>query len=301
MNYRAIMFHELIGNSSQKSSGICKSEFNDIIDYARDNYILNNPCDFMEVINHSLEFKNNIVITFDDGMKCQWDFAIPWLEEVGVKAIFFVHSQPLIDGYDKLVCIKRFSSEFFISREEYYESFDYFLKNQANKFNDIICPESFLSEYSFYTMKDKRYRYIRDFLLSPNIYFSIIDSMMKYKGVNYADFSDENSFLQKKHIRQISQMGHIIGLHTHTHPTNISRLSYSEQEYEFVRNKQIIEDITSQRVVAASYPCGRYNKDTLNILKKIGIVCAFTSSVHSSDSNPLTLPRQDSALVFKNK
>jgi hypothetical protein len=300
MNYQAIMFHELVDNSTKASTGISKKKFNQIINYATEKSIIYNPSDFIKSISNSACLTNKLVITFDDGMKSQWDFAIPWLEEVGVKAIFFIHTQPLVDGYDKLVCIKQFSTDFFNSREEYYELFEFFLERQTKKFCNIICPDNFLSEYPFYTLKDRRYRYIRDIVIPPNVYFSIIDSMMKYKGINYSDFSGMNSFLQKEHIRQISQMGHLIGLHTHTHPTNISKFNYSEQEYEFVRNKQIIEDITSQSVVVASYPCGRYNEDTLSVLKKLDIKCAFTSSIHTSGSNPLMLPRQDAALVCGN-
>src|SRR2546423_1570693 len=38
------------------------------------------------------------IVTFDDGLRCQLDLAVPVLERLGVPAVFFVAGKPLAEG-----------------------------------------------------------------------------------------------------------------------------------------------------------------------------------------------------------
>ena len=42
-------------------------------------------------------------------------------------------------------------------------------------------------------------------------------------------------------IKKISNKGHIIGLHSHSHPTRIDKLDYKSQYIEYTKSKKILE------------------------------------------------------------
>ena len=68
---------------------ISGQEFRQMIIYLRSKYNLLSPDEF--IINfHSNKLSNkDIALTFDDSLRCQYDIALPILEEFSLKAFFF--------------------------------------------------------------------------------------------------------------------------------------------------------------------------------------------------------------------
>ena len=107
-------------------------------------------------------------------------------------------------------------------------------------------------------------------------------------------------FMSIDNLRKISESGHTLGLHSHTHPTSIQRLSYSSQLEEYSKNYEFVESITNEKIFSMYHPCGNYNNDTLKILKKIGIKIGFRSSLFPSNLHSrLEIPREDHANIMK--
>ena len=50
-------------------------------------------------------------------------------------------------------------------------------------------------------------------------------------------------FLSKSNIIKMKKLGHIIGLHSDTHPTNLKHLSYDNQLKQYNNNIKIISNI----------------------------------------------------------
>ena len=76
----------------------------------------------------------------------------------------------------------------------------------------------------------------------------------------------------------IDKLGHIVGLHSHNHPTLLEKLKYDEQKNEYTTNLSIISDILDKpknSIISMSHPCGSYNQDTLAILAELGIEVGF--------------------------
>ena len=101
-------------------------------------------------------------------------------------------------------------------------------------------------------------------------------------------------------IKKISNKGHIIGLHSHSHPTRIDKLDYKSQYIEYTKSKKILEKILRKKIWAMSHPCGNYNNNSLKILKKIGIKVGFRSNliIKKTKSN-LEVPREDHADILR--
>ena len=93
----------------------------------------------------------------------------------------------------------------------------------------------------------------------------------------------------------------MIGLHSFSHPTQISKLSHQEQEVEYSRNLQHIEGVLGRGAVTSmAHPCGDYNEDTLSILKDMGIRIGFRSNFGVKEiKTSLEIPRDDHANIFR--
>ena len=54
-------------------------------------------------------------------------------------------------------------------------------------------------------------------------------------------------YINEKDLKKISKKNHIIGLHSHSHPTKIANLSYNKQKDEFKTNKKILTKKSKQK------------------------------------------------------
>ena len=148
-------------------------------------------------------------------------------------------------------------------------------------------------------------------------YFNVVKSMMR--EVNYS-ITDHLSklFMSIENLKDLHRSGHIIGLHSDTHPTQIHNLSYGDQLNEYMKSYEFISSLINEKPTSMSHPCGNYNDDTIKILKKLGINIGFRSSntLHRVDlkegTKPLTIfisgpfglrkgPRSEYGINFKKK
>jgi peptidoglycan/xylan/chitin deacetylase (PgdA/CDA1 family) len=86
-----------------------------------------------------------------------------------------------------------------------------------------------------------------------------------------------STYMTSQQIRAFSDLGHIIGSHSHSHPANISLLSESEMKDEWEKSKQILEDITGKEVLSCSIPGGFYSNEQWKILRNLGYTKVFNS------------------------
>ena len=155
------MFHHFHDDNHVKGQGsIDKLVFRSIIKYYLNNFNLLSADIFIErFLSKNLNI-NDVCITFDDNLKCQFDIALPVLNEFKIKAFWFVYSSPFDGSFEKLEIFRYFRSNYFKSFENFYESFFQEL-DSFKKFNYVFDelknfdPNNYLNEFSFYTKKDK--------------------------------------------------------------------------------------------------------------------------------------------------
>ncbi len=75
---------------------------------------------------------------------------------------------------------------------------------------------------------------------------------------------------QRLSAKQIKELylpnGHEIALHTHTHPMLID-FPIENVTYEYLKDKEILEDLTGKIIRGSAYPMSRYNDKVLSSLK----------------------------------
>ncbi len=306
------MFHhfhdERIHSKSQGS--ISKDEFYQIIKFIGKKNILNADDFFFRFKENKLK-KNEVCLTFDDGLKCQIDVALPILDELKIKSFFFLHSSLLTGNPDLLEVYRYFRENYFESIDEFYNKFFKFLDIDIENFfiSNHKNIKSMIKKSPFYSINDAKFRLVRNELLSKKKYENIMNLIFKEKKF-IPEEHYKNLFFKESDLTQLHSSGHLIGLHSHTHPTTFEKLSFKKQKDEYKKNLDIfakILKVKKSEIKFMSHPCGSYNNDTLKILKDLGIELGFKQimkievdkGMKKINNSNLEIARQDHAEIIK--
>ena len=81
------------------------------------------------------------------------------------------------------------------------------------------------------------------------------------------DYINGENYLTEELIKEMADSGLVkVESHSKTHQY-LDQMTYDEQVVEAVESKKRLEDITGQRVSVYCYPSGRFNQDTIDIIK----------------------------------
>lgn len=249
----------------------------------------------------------SLCLTFDDGLKSQIEVALPILEERGLKAFWFVFSNVFQGGIDRKEIYGRFATQAFPSFDIFVDAF---LKQAAlgvchfDSGSYRSFRESMKRRFSFYSENDIRYRFARNNLLDERAYDSIMEAMMRDQGTDLRK-ETYNVWMNEEDLVRLSRSGHVIGLHSYTHPASLKDMSLEKQREEYQKNKDHIISVIKKDVKSVAHPLDSYNDETLNILLDIGIYFGFRSNMSMSQVNcrkkkKLTMPRKDSNEALRN-
>ena len=310
--YHGIMFHHFHddGIHSKGQGSIDKDDFYKMINFIGRNNILDADIFFEKFKNNKLKEKE-VCLTFDDAIKCQIDIALPVLEELKIKSFFFVYTSMFEEKPDNLEIFRYFRMNYFNNVDEFYNSFYQVLDKDLKTFfednNDKIKATKI--KFPHYSIEDTKFRLVRDIFLTKSHYEETMFLMLKEKQFNYKDFF-KKLFFQKDDLIRLDSLGHLVGLHSHNHPTLLEKLNYDEQKDEYEKCLSSISNILDKpknEIKYMSHPCGSYNKDTFEILKELGIELGFKQimtiepekSMKKVNNSFLEIAREDHAEIYK--
>jgi peptidoglycan/xylan/chitin deacetylase (PgdA/CDA1 family) len=134
-------------------------------------------------------------------------------------------------------------------------------------------------------------------VLTPTEYEGLVDVLMQRK-IRNIDAVAETVWMSRRDLKELTDAGHAVGLHSFSHPMQMARLSSAEQRSEYQRNFDFIRTATGVTPWSMSHPCNSYNSDTLALLKNMGISTGFCANVKFPDRSGLEYPREDHANVI---
>ncbi|MBQ9902224.1 MAG: polysaccharide deacetylase family protein [Clostridia bacterium] len=277
--------------------------FGDILDYyAKDHNILNAE-EFLRKSESNTLAPDDVCLTFDDGLLCQYDVAYPVMKERGLTAFWFIYTSTLDGVMERLEIYRHFRSSMFSDIDDFYSAFFRIVSENNSKAMESMKfydSDEYLKEYPFYTPNDKRFRYLRDEVLGEGSYNEIMERML----VEYHYDIERNAkllWLGADHIKALYQNGNVIGLHSYSHPTVMEKKSYAEQHREYTKNKQQLESIIHDEIVSISYPSNSYNSDTLKCVREMGLKIGFRANMADICLEELRYeyPREDHANILK--
>ena len=96
-----LMFHRLCNTKKDlKIPGtLTKKNFEDIIKFVNPKRILN-PIVWLDKLKKNQLKKNDLCLTFDDGLSNQKKIALPILNKYKLKAFWFIHTQSFFKKFD---------------------------------------------------------------------------------------------------------------------------------------------------------------------------------------------------------
>ena len=104
--------------------------------------------------------------------------------------------------------------------------------------------------------------------------------------------------MSQESITQLANQGHVVGLHSHSHPTNITRLTTAEKHSEYSVNSEFLTGYLNSAPKCMSHPNGVYDEEILKILREMNIFVGFRDNMDLvPDRSNLEIRRLDSAFL----
>ncbi len=117
---------------------------------------------------------------------------------------------------------RQFRTTQFDSVEDFYKAFFQTIDESVEA--DVVCealrsfePATYLAASPFYTDADRRFRFVRDDVLGYSRYTAIMDRMITSANLSHEQLA-RRLWMGVEQLRLLHGEGHVIGLHSHTHP-----------------------------------------------------------------------------------
>ncbi len=294
-------FHDGVHPVGQGS--ISGGQFADVIDFVGRDRIL--PADewMRRALARRLE-PGDLCVTFDDNLRCQYDVAYPVMKALGITAFWFAYTSVMQGNVEKLEIYRLFRSTRFASVDDFYDAFFETLatgdrQSEVSAALAAFDPTTYLAGFDFYTDSDRRFRYLRDDVLGPEKYQGVMDSMLARHRFDVVQAA-ERLWLDEGSVRQLRAEGHVIGLHSFSHPMQMGSLSRDRQEQEYRANYDYLATLLDEPVTSMSHPCNSYNRETLEILRGLGVQLGFRANMATSAAyGDYEHPREDHSNLLK--
>lgn len=264
---------------------VSPANFEEQVKLLTENYNVVTPQQIIRQLEKKSISSNQVCISFDDGYLDNYSNAVPVLEKYQCPASFFIatyflqNQQPFWwDELQELI----FSSPqlpspfcFSIKGEDVNIALEYdgqLTGEQQEKQDSWIWSDEAATQRCqlYFSLWEK----MRP-LPQPEIEL-IMARLKTYAGVAHINMSHAMpmSFSQ---LKKMSESEYVqIGLHTHTHPV-LSDHSLEFQRNELEENKLMLEGLCEHPINTISFPHGKYNDDTLSVIKSLGVEAAFTT------------------------
>jgi len=260
------------------------------------------PAEWMERLdNGGLQYRH-VCITFDDGLKCQADYALPILQKFDLRAFWFIYScvfegQP-VRGEIYSHVLGRIGA----------------LSSLLGEFTKR-CPPSMLAllrtpEFDgyaarmhegapFYSAEDIEYRFLRNRADQRACFEQLMDTILREHGFDLDELARQ-LWMTNADLEMLTKAEHHVGLHSYDHPYVIADLTLEEQRVQYGRNFAHIAAVTGRAPQAVSHPLNSYNQDSLAVLQELGIRVGFRANLSPAprggvNTGPLELAREDAA------
>jgi len=215
--------------------------------------------DLVEAITNKKKLPEKAcLISFDDGLRAQFDNAVPILQEKNIPAVFFISTQAYKEG--KAAVVHKIH---YLLAHVAIEDLLHELEESYKKFTceQIVWKEVENQKIKkWYIYDDKStatFKFLLNHLLPPQLANQITEDIFNklYK-------EDEHKFSGKLYLgdKQINELRDSelfsIGLHSHTH-MDISKHTLEDVVSDFKKNFEILKnDFRIKNIFGLSYPYG---------------------------------------------
>jgi peptidoglycan/xylan/chitin deacetylase (PgdA/CDA1 family) len=236
------------------------------------------------------------LITFDDGLKSNYDVVFQLMKKFHFPATFFVSAEPIYSNKvlntHKMPYIRANVEQSKLNKM----LDDYILKNNINKKLLNVKEEIIKEHYQYDSFATAKFKYLLSYILPDNIKLEFIDDIFNTIVDSERDFV-KYWYMSADQIKEIHESFGSIGSHAWSHKP-LSKLSFDEARMEIFKSKEYLECILNDKVYAISYPLG--NKEAVS-RREAELACQAGYSVgwtmerafNATLNDPLLLARFD--------
>ncbi len=234
------------------------------------------PDDLRAALRHERPLPQRAwLVTFDDGLREQYEHALPVLDQMGIPAFFFANTQPLAEQRPVLVHMT------------------HLLRSQVSPADLALAIERACRElgvsatvadaaaaqrhYAYDTPDAARVKYLLNFGLPESDRQYVVDWCFDHMlGWDRAQVCSD-LYMPQEQLRDLARRGWL-GSHTHSHRP-LGSLSAMEAEQDIRLSLDLLAEWTGSSVDAIGYPYGSFAACPpwlAEIGARIGLVMGFT-------------------------
>ena len=297
---KSIMYH-YVRPFSLEYSNLNNLHINDFIkqlDFFEKEFGFVSKEDFVNCFKTGKPVKG-VVLTFDDGLSCHYDYVFKELKKRNLWGIFYIPIQPytqgtLLDVHRSHLLLAKYKSSIVFSFLKSIIDDSLFDKSKIDEFKEFTYKTQ---ENDQYTLLVKR---ILNYFIDYKHREEILNKLMNHFIADESEIF-KSFYLKPSQIKEMHDDGMIIGSHTVNHPV-MSRLNENRQELQIINSFNYLEKIVKKlHHKTFCYPYGGFHSftsKTEEILAREG--CLYSFNVEQRDiekldliSRPQALPRYD--------
>jgi peptidoglycan/xylan/chitin deacetylase (PgdA/CDA1 family) len=239
--------------------------------------------------------ERSLVVTFDDGLREQYEHAVPVLRRLGIPALFFVNTRPIETGTVSSVHkIHQLRSQ--VAPGEFTERLIAAAADHGIALTSKGDADKGIEHYKYDTPEAARLKYLLNFTLSAADRDALVEVLFDdIFGTREAMMSRE-LYMGREQIAELAREGSI-GTHAHEH-LPLGLLSREEAGRQLAQSVRLLDEWTGRRPFALSYPYGSREASSPQVAAAAaeqGIELAFTMerAANRDLAAPLHLARFD--------
>ncbi len=101
----------------------------------------------------------------------------------------------------------------------------------------------------------------------------------------------EPGFLSADGVSQLADRGHLVGSHSHSHPTYMGKLTFEQILHEWTKSRGVLEELLGAAPLTASVPGGFLSAAVVSTAQQAGFALLMTSE-------PVAKPRRRAGLIL---
>lgn len=240
-----------------------------------------NYIDCNELFNKKKFKKNDLFLTFDDGLKNHYDFVYPILKKNKINGIFYIATLPYVSKkilpvHKNHIIISKIRSNLILKYINKNLSKEFLDDQNLNKFEQVIYKKQKNFDQNVEIKKILNYSIKREYRTI------FINKMFKefFPTISEKRFV-KDYYMNEKELKELVKAGMILGSHSVNHPV-LANLRFCDAKKEIDESIQYIEQFTKLKTFC--YPYGSkfsYNETIKKYLKKKGV--SFSVTVTNKD------------------
>jgi peptidoglycan/xylan/chitin deacetylase (PgdA/CDA1 family) len=259
-----IMYHYVRPKNSDGVTGLSPEQFGRQLDLVAKRYRFVTLEEYLAQHEHS---SGMALVTFDDAVSDQYDYAFPVLEARDVPAVVFAPMRPFSDEAD------RWSTQHLLHALAQHLGWAEFERRVDATLGPVDLDQEAVDRIYHYEVPAKRrMKYTLAFAVKQPQVREVLTAINASVGLDPADW-----FVSAAELREIQAAGHAIGGHGFDH-VPYDTLTPKQQAADMHRAQAVMTEVCGAMTRALAFPYGRSAPETDGIAKGCGYSICFDTA-----------------------